>query len=223
MNKFFVLSLIVILANCGFLSAQKIKTSHDSIAYIMGINLGEAWKKQGISQINPDIVAMAIKDVMAGKPSKIEKEKGDKLFKEYATLVKKNQIELQRVEGKAYMDKNKIKPGVTTLSSGLQYEILSKGSGTEKPKVTDRVSVNYHGTLISGQVFDSSLDKKSPSTFTLNQVIKGWTEGLQLMSVGDKFKFTIPSDLAYGDRGQGAYIGPGSTLIFEVELLAINP
>jgi FKBP-type peptidyl-prolyl cis-trans isomerase FklB len=204
------------------LIGQKFQTSRDSISYIMGMSLAENWKKQGISQIEPDIIALAIKDVMEGKPSRIDKEAGDKLFRSYATLVRKNQLELVRSEGKAYMQKNALNPKVTTLPSGLQYEILSSSGSAEKPKLTDKVTVHYHGTLINGQVFDSSVDRKTPSSFNLQQVIKGWTEGLQLMSVGDKYKFTIPAELAYGDRAQGAFISPGSTLIFEVELLGIN-
>ena len=125
-------------------------------------------------------------------------------------------------QGQNYLQENLKTVGVEATESGLQYEKLSSGSGSEHPKASDRVQVHYHGTLIDGTVFDSSVDRGEPITFGLNQVIKGWTEGLQLMVEGDKFRLTIPSELGYGNRGAGA-IPPGSVLIFEVELLKINP
>jgi FKBP-type peptidyl-prolyl cis-trans isomerase len=119
------------------------------------------------------------------------------------------------------LENNKKRKEVTTTSSGLQYEVMKRGNGTVSPKETDKVEVHYHGTLISGEVFDSSVERGQPAQFGLNQVIKGWTEGLQYMKEGDKFKFFIPAELAYGERGAGGKIKPGSTLIFEVELLKI--
>lgn len=219
-NPFQIITLILI--STLSISAQKNWSQLDSVSYAMGINLGETWKKQGISQLNPELLIKAMNDVLNNKPHAIPKEAGDKVFKEYASLVKQNQIELTKVEGKAYRDKNAKKNGVVTLPSGLQYEVLAKGPAGPKPISTDKVKVHYHGTLIDGTVFDSSVDRKSPITFGLSEVIKGWTEGLQLMNVGDKFRFTIPSELAYGSRGSGAKIGPGATLVFEVELLGIN-
>jgi len=123
--------------------------------------------------------------------------------------------------GEAYLKQNGAKDGVTTTASGLQYEIMQKGTGTDHPNATDKVTVHYHGTIIDGTVFDSSVDRNEPITFGLNQVISGWTEGVQLMVVGEKTRFTIPHNLAYGDRGAGNLIKPGATLIFEVELLDI--
>ena len=122
-----------------------------------------------------------------------------------------------------FLDENKKRAGVMTTSTGLQYEVMKKGTGTVSPKATDKVEVHYHGTLIDGTVFDSSVDRGAPTAFGLNQVIPGWTEGVQLMHEGDKFKFFLPANLAYGDRSAGAKIKPGSTLIFEVELRRINP
>lgn len=125
-----------------------------------------------------------------------------------------------KAAGDAFLAENAGKPGVTVLDSGLQYEVLEEGDGPS-PLATDEVTVHYHGTLIDGTVFDSSVEKGTPATFALNQVISGWTEGVQLMRVGSKYRFFIPAELGYGPRGQGA-IGPNSTLVFEVELLAIN-
>ena len=124
-------------------------------------------------------------------------------------------------KGVAFLTQNETVVGVQTTASGLQYEVLTEGSGTQHPTAKDRVNVHYHGTLLDGTVFDSSVERGEPITFGLNQVIKGWTEGLQLMVVGEKTRFYIPSELAYGNRAVGA-IAPGSTLIFEVELLGIN-
>ena len=124
-------------------------------------------------------------------------------------------------KGKEFLEKNGKREGVTTTASGLQYEVMKMGSG-DKPKETDEVTVHYHGTLTDGKVFDSSVDRGEPATFPLNGVIKGWTEALQLMPIGSKFKIFLPSDLAYGAQGAGQMIGPHETLIFEVELLKIN-
>ena len=124
-------------------------------------------------------------------------------------------------EGRKFLEENSKKEGVITLASGLQYEVITNGSG-DKPKLEDNVTTHYHGTLIDGTVFDSSVDRGEPASFPVGGVIKGWTEALQLMSVGSKWKLYVPYDLAYGERGAGPQIGPYSTLIFEVELLSIN-
>ena len=141
----------------------------------------------------------------------------------YKVSARSNQSIAENVkEGEIFLANNAKQEGVITTASGLQYKVLQEGTGNTKPGPTDRVKVHYHGTLIDGTVFDSSVDRGSPITFGLNRVIKGWTEGLQLMVVGQKNRLYIPSDLAYGKRGAGAQIGPGSTLIFDVELLGIN-
>jgi FKBP-type peptidyl-prolyl cis-trans isomerase FklB len=225
MSKFFyssLLSLCVFLASSADSYAQSKMSYMDSVSYAMGVNIAEAWKKQGITQLSADVFTQAIKDHLANQELKIPKEVGDELFKKYVDLIRQKQGDLVKLEGKSYLEKNKVKPGVTTTASGLQYEVLTKGPEGPKPLPTDKVKVHYTGTLLDGTVFDTSLKRGQPVSFGLHQVIKGWTEGLQLMRVGDKFKFTIPSELAYGDRAQGAFISPGSTLIFEVELLGIN-
>ena len=130
--------------------------------------------------------------------------------------------EANAAAGAAFLEKNATEDGVITTTSGLQYKVLQPGTGTVHPKASDRVRVHYHGTLIDGTVFDSSVDRGEPITLGLNQVIKGWTEGLQLMVVGEKTRLFIPSELGYGNRGAGGAIGPGSVLIFDVELLGIN-
>jgi peptidylprolyl isomerase len=129
--------------------------------------------------------------------------------------------EFNKEQGQTYLEENAKNVNVNTTDSGLQYEVLTQGTGTEHPTATDRVKVHYHGTLIDGTVFDSSVDRGEPISFGLNQVIKGWTEGVQLMVVGEKSKFTIPSEIAYGNRAAGK-IPPGSVLVFEIELLGIN-
>ena len=140
----------------------------------------------------------------------------DKLFK-----MKNEKSEANLKAGKEFLETNKKKPGIVNLPSGLQYEILVEGQGA-KPTAKNKVTCHYHGTLIDGTVFDSSVKRGEPATFPLNMVIKGWTEGVQLMPLGSKWRFFIPPGLAYGDRQTGAHIGPNSTLIFEVELLGIN-
>lgn len=194
--------------------AQVLTGKKDSISYAAGVNAAESLKKQGLSDINMDIFYKSLNDALKNNPLIMDKSVSDKMLKEFISGVKAR-------EGKEFLALNAKKAGVITLPSGLQYEILKSGAGGPKPKVTDKVKTHYHGTLINGNVFDSSVQRGEPISFGLNQVIKGWTEGLQLMSVGDKYKFYIPYELAYGERGTGG-IPAFSTLIFEVELLGIN-
>jgi FKBP-type peptidyl-prolyl cis-trans isomerase FklB len=140
----------------------------------------------------------------------------DKLFQ-----MKNEKASANLKAGQDFLEANKKKPGIISLPSGLQYEVITEGSGI-KPLATNKVTCHYHGTLIDGTVFDSSVKRGQPATFPLNMVIKGWTEGLQLMSVGSKWRFFIPPQLAYGERQTGAHIGPNSTLVFEVELMGVS-
>jgi FKBP-type peptidyl-prolyl cis-trans isomerase FklB len=202
--------------------AQNLTTPKDSISYATGLFLAENLDKMGLADLDNQWMSKAINDYLKKSTLQIEKEKAEKMFSEYMSQMKAKEAEVKAKAGKDFLEANKKKPGIITTASGLQYEVMTKGPGGAKPKATDKVKVHYHGTMIDGTIFDSSVQRGEPISFGLNQVIKGWTEGLQLMEIGDKFRFYLPFDLAYGDRGAGPVIGPYSTLIFEVELLGIN-
>jgi FKBP-type peptidyl-prolyl cis-trans isomerase FklB len=178
--------------------------------------------------VDPDLLARGMKDAMAGGKTLLTEDEAHAVMMEMQTEVHKQQQEkaqqvgeANKKEGSAFLAANKAKADVVTLPSGLQYKILKAGAGP-KPAATDTVTVNYRGTLIDGTEFDSSYKRGEPASFPVNGVIKGWTEALQLMPVGSKWQLVIPTDLAYGERGGGATIGPNATLIFEVELLSIG-
>src|SRR5579872_606908 len=196
-----------------------LKTEQDSVSYAIGVSLANFYKQQNISSINTSILVRAVKDVEAGKTLLSEQQCQSTLY----AYVQKQQAEKAQGNkklGQDFLAANAKKPGVITLPSGLQYQIIKEGTGP-KPKLTDMVRVHYHGTLIDGRVFDSSIERGQPIELNVNGVIPGWTEALQLMPVGSKWRLFIPSDLAYGDRQAGQLIAPGSTLIFDVELLDI--
>ena len=178
-------------------------------------------KSQGLESIDSKAVAKAFNDVFEGNDLDITEEESMKILQEFFGNLQAKKGKKANKEGKIYLSENGSKEGVTTTESGLQYEVIKSGEGA-KPLATNEVTVHYHGTLTDGTVFDSSVDRGEPATFGVTQVIKGWTEALQLMSTGDKWKLTIPSDLAYGDQGAGGMIGPGATLVFEVELLEVK-
>lgn len=215
------------LAMAGVAGAQDTAAPPaDSASYIIGTNIASNLKSQGID-INLESLVAGMTDVLKGSGSKIPAAQAQEIMTKFqadlqakagakAAEAGKKNIE----EGKAFLEKNGKAEGVKTTASGLQYSVIKEGSG-EKPKLTDTVKVHYHGTLLDGKVFDSSVERNEPATFPLDGVIKGWTEGLQLMPVGSKFKFVIPSELAYGERGAGGDIGPNAVLVFEVELLEI--
>jgi FKBP-type peptidyl-prolyl cis-trans isomerase FklB len=193
----------------------------DSVSYALGVNIGQGLKAQGIENLNPDMMAKAIADIMGGKPLMVSVENAEPVLNEFFSKVQAERTEKNKLAGKKFLEENKNKPGVVTLPSGLQYSVIKEGTG-ELPKETDKVTTHYHGTLIDGTVFDSSVDRGQPASFPVNGVIRGWIEALQLMKVGSKWKLYVPSDLAYGERGAGPKIGPGATLIFEVELISID-
>ena len=191
------------------------------------MNIGAGMKKDGVD-VDPSILEQGLKDALTGSKPLMTEAEAQTVMTEFRTeMIKKKQEEAQRVgeankqAGQQFLLTNKTKEGVVTLPDGLQYKILKEGTGP-KPAATDTVTVNYRGTLINGAEFDSSYKRNEPTTFGVNQVIKGWTEALQLMPVGSKWQLFIPSDLAYGERSPGAEIGPNSTLIFDVELLSIQ-
>jgi len=209
-------------------AAPVLKTDKDKVSYAIGADLAGRLKSQSID-IDPALLSRGLKDTLAGAtPLMTQDEVRAALMglqnqlREKQAAVAKEKGEQNRKAGDAFLAENKGKEGVVTLPSGLQYKILKAGEG-EKPKPTDTVVCNYRGTLIDGKEFDSSYKRGQPATFPVSGVIKGWTEALQLMPVGSKWQLFIPPDMAYGDRGAGNDIGPGATLIFEVELISIQP
>ncbi|MEL6973009.1 MAG: FKBP-type peptidyl-prolyl cis-trans isomerase, partial [Bacteroidota bacterium] len=163
----------------------------------------------------------AIDDVLQDRETKVSPTQANETVQQYMAAAKASQHKVNKDAGEAFLAENKLRGEVVTTESGLQYEVITEGQGS-KPKATDEVEVHYHGTLIDGTVFDSSVQRGKTTSFPLNRVISGWTEGLQLMSVGSKYKFYIPYNLAYGDQGAGAQIKPFSALVFEVELISIK-
>ena len=199
----------------------KLETQSDSISYAIGSLIAEDLKRQGLEDLSPEAFAKAIYDITVAKqPALISQEDARALINDYSAKKMKEQSEKVRAEGIAFLEKNKENKDVQTTESGLQYKVVTMGEG-KKPSSTDKVRVHYHGTDVFGDVFDSSVDRGQPAEFPVNGVIPGWVEGLQLMPVGSKFIFYIPSDLAYGERGAGPKIPPASTLIFEVELMEV--
>lgn len=215
----------------GLMAAEPttaLKDQKDKISYSIGVNIGSSVKaqtqQQGL-QLSPDMVAAGLKDALSGgKTLLTEQEVKDTLMALQRDMMSKQSEvgDKNKKDGEAFLAENKKKAGVKTLPSGLQYQVIKEGKG-QKPKATDTVKANYKGTLIDGTEFDSSEKHGEPATFPLGNVIPGWTEALQLMPVGSKWRLFIPSDLAYGERGAGSLIGPNSTLVFDVELLGVEP
>jgi FKBP-type peptidyl-prolyl cis-trans isomerase FklB len=208
-------------------AAPPLLTQKDKFSYALGMNLGTTLHRQSVP-VDPNILARGLKDALAGGKTQLTEEQAKATLMEVQTEMRQKQQEqmqqageANKKEGEAFLAANKSKDGVVTLPSGLQYKILTQGKGP-KPAASDSVVCNYRGTLIDGTEFDSSYKRGEPATFPVSGVIKGWTEALQLMPVGSKWQLFVPSDLAYGDRAPGPEISPGSTLIFEVELLSIQ-
>jgi FKBP-type peptidyl-prolyl cis-trans isomerase len=207
--------------------AGKPESVPDRASYVIGFNLGRTLKQNDV-QANTDLIIKGVRDGLAGSTGMLTDAEMQSTMQEFQKQVQAQQEAKQKVigdknktEGEAFLAKNKARAGVKTTASGLQYEVEKEGTGPA-PKATDTVTVNYKGTLMDGTTFDSSYDRGQPATFVLNQVIPGWTEGVQLMKVGSKYKFYIPAALGYGDKGAGNVIGPNSPLVFEVELLSIG-
>lgn len=200
---------------------MKLETKLDSVSYGLGINIAENLKNQGLDSLNVEALAKGMVDYLSNGDLLISKEAVMPLLNEYMQGMQEAKMKSVIDEGKNFLAENGKREGVITLPSGLQYEVLQAGNGAT-PTSTDKVTTHYTGTLIDGTVFDSSVQRGQPATFPVNGVIKGWTEALQLMKEGAKWKLFIPYDLAYGERGAGANIGPYSTLIFEIELIKVN-
>ena len=192
----------------------------DKLSYALGLSLGNNLKNSGVSGLDFAKLAKGIQDVYEGTTPEMTAQEAQAVINDYFQALQEQAAKGAIEEGNTFLAQNAQRPEVTTLESGLQYEIITKGEGVI-PVATDSVTVHYHGTLINGTVFDSSVRRGEPATFGVTQVISGWVEALQLMPVGSKWKLFIPSNLAYGAQGAGQHIGPHTTLIFEVELLGI--
>ncbi|HEV7380236.1 MAG TPA: FKBP-type peptidyl-prolyl cis-trans isomerase [Dyadobacter sp.] len=204
-----------------------LKTQMDSLSAAIGVSFANSVASQGIGNLNNAVLTKTINAALNGEKTVLSPEAANSFLQTYfekIASVKQKEMEekgaVVRVEGEKFLEENKKRTGVVTTESGLQYEIIKAGEGA-KPTATDKVKTHYHGTLTNGTVFDSSVDRGEPIEFPVNGVIKGWTEALQLMPVGSKWKLFIPYDLAYGERGAGGQIPPYSALIFDVELLDI--
>lgn len=200
-----------------------ISTDTQKFSYGIGLQIGQSLSRQNVS-VDQDAMFLAIKDALEGKEPRVSLEELQKVMaaEEQKIQQQQNAAGDKNLEvGKAFLEENKKRDGITTTNSGLQYRIITEGSGA-KPQVTDTVTVHYRGTLIDGEEFDSSYKRGEPATFPLNGVIKGWQEALPLIKEGGKWEIFVPSELAYGPKGAGASIGPNETLIFEIELLNIG-
>ncbi len=192
----------------------------EKVSYALGLSLGNNLMGSGVKSLDYALLAKGIKDVMEQNQTDMSYEEAQNLINSFFEKLQAEMSEKGQAEGQAFLDANAKRPEVVTLTSGLQYEILTSGDGTV-PTSTDSVKVHYHGTTLDGNVFDSSVSRGEPATFGVTQVISGWVEALQLMPVGSKWKLFIPSNLAYGAQGAGQAIAPHATLIFEVELIEI--
>lgn len=238
MKQYLIGTLLLLSATCGMAQTKKAGTAAkpapkpavkkttvamqsaiDSFSYAIGLSIANFYRQQGVENINNAMVLQALTDAKSQKP-KLNEEQTNSCIIGYMENKKSEKAAAAKKEGLAFLEENKQKPGVVSLPSGLQYLVIKEGTGA-KPTANDKVRVHYHGTLIDGDVFDSSIDRGQPIEFNVNGVIAGWTEALQLMPVGSKWKLFIPSDLAYGDNQAGPKIKPGSTLLFDVELLDI--
>ena len=209
-------------------AASILKTQQDKVSYAIGLDIGKSMKRQEM-EVDTAVVARGMKDALSGTNPLLTEDEAKQVMTTFRAEAqtkraakRKEQAEKNKTEGAAFLAQNKGKEGVHSLPSGLQYKVLTAGKG-EKPKTTDTVVTHYRGTLIDGTEFDSSYKRGQPATFPVTGVIKGWTEALQLMEVGSKWQLFIPSELAYGENGAGANIGPNATLLFDIELLSIQP
>lgn len=221
-----LLSLLVVAPPA--IAADKPESLEDRVSYGIGMNIGRDFSNQDI-QVNADLLAQGIKDVQAGGSTLMSEEEVQQTIAELQKILQTKQAakvkelgDANKQAGAEFLAANAKKEGVKTTASGLQYQVIEEGTG-KIPTATDKVKVHYRGTLVDGTEFDSSYQRGEPAVFPVNGVIKGWTEALQLMKEKAKYRLFIPADLAYGERGAGPVIGPNSTLIFDVELMEVNP
>ncbi|MFZ5861319.1 MAG: FKBP-type peptidyl-prolyl cis-trans isomerase [Nitrospirota bacterium] len=225
-----VAAAILVGAFAGAAQAQSkpsLKTDNEKVSYSIGLDIGTNFKRQSV-ELDAKALAAGINDGLSGAKPALSEDEVRKVLADFQQEIRNRMAAAaqqaaddNKKKGDAFLADNKKQKGVVTLPSGLQYKVVKEGKGA-KPKATDTVSVHYRGTLIDGTEFDSSIKRGEPTEFPVNQVIKGWTEALQLMPVGSKWQLFIPSDLAYGGQGAGPTIGPNATLIFDVELLTIK-
>ena len=223
MKKIAIIILTLFITGMNVTLKSQEMTEDQSLNYALGAYIGQIMKEAGVAAV-PNSVLKGFQDSYADK-NQFDQAQMQELFGVLNQKMQAQQMkgaDAEKERGRTFLAENKKNKDVIETPSGLQYKVVKMGNGP-KPLATDQVKVHYHGTTVDGTVFDSSVERGEPITFGLNQVIKGWTEGVQLMPVGSKFIFYIPSDLAYGENGAGGVIKPGATLIFEVELLDINP
>ena len=192
----------------------------DKVSYALGLSIGNNFQNSGIKNLQVVDFVKGLKDVLENAKPEIGYDEAKQVINDFFMNLQKEKMELNKKAGEEFLSINKGRAGVVTLPSGLQYQVLTKGTGA-KPAASDKVKCHYHGTLINGNVFDSSVERGEPAVFGVSQVIPGWVEALQLMEVGSKWRLFIPSNLAYGEHGAGEAIEPNSALIFDVELLDI--
>jgi len=216
------------LITTSAMADNTLKTKEQKASYVIGIQLGTQLMISK-DDIDLDAMKLGMQDIFGGKKPKLSNEEMKIAIKAFQESKKKRELSMMKKfsshnksEGQNFLNENKKKKGVVTLKSGLQYKVLKSGDGKVSPKLTDKVVTHYHGTLINGTVFDSSYERGEAVSFPVNAVIKGWSEALQKMKVGDKWQLVVPSHLAYGEQGAPPSIGPDATLIFDVELLKIN-
>lgn len=193
----------------------------NKVSYSLGVSIGRNLRSQGLKELNVDEFTEALNDVFSDKKTKVNDKEVEATLNSFFADLQNEKHGSNKEDGESFLRANKSNEGVITLPSGLQYTVMTEGSG-DKPSLESKVTTHYHGTTIDGNVFDSSVQRGQPASFPVSGVIKGWTEALQLMEVGSKWKLFIPADLAYAERGAGADIGPDSALIFEVELISID-
>jgi FKBP-type peptidyl-prolyl cis-trans isomerase len=221
MNNIRILMAVpAVLISLSVSAETTLTTDKDKFSYSLGLMIGERVLKQ-YGEVDYQILLEGIIAQHQGKDALMDLTEAERILGELQQKMNEQKFSETKSKGEAFLEANAKRDGVTVTASGLQYSVMTAADGA-KPAATDSVTVHYRGTLLDGTEFDSSYSRNEPATFALNQVIRGWTEGVQLMNVGSKFKFAIPYQLAYGERGAGNSIGPFETLVFEVELLKIN-